>query len=253
MCRLAISAIQGWGLHQMDVNNAFLYGDLDEDVYMVLPPGYVVPASLTSSEPLVCKLNKSLYGLKQAPRQWFCKLSSALLSFGFQQSACDHALFTMTLKGHLVVVLIYVDDILITGANSSAIDEVEALLHSQFKIKDTGSLKYFLGLEISRNSTGICLHQRKYTLDIITDSGLSLAKSSEVPIDQNHGLAMDSGSLISDPNPYRRLVGRLIYLSITRPDIACAVHILSQFMSSPRQPHIDDALKLVRYLKGSIS
>lgn len=122
-------------------------------------------------------------------------------------------------------------------------------MHSIFSIKDLGALKFFLGLGIARNSSGICLHQRKYTLEIITETGLVNAKVSKLPISQNHHLSSDDGTLLPNPNRYRRLVGRLIYLTIARPEIAYSVHVYSLFLAHPRQPHLAAAMKLVRFLK----
>ncbi|KAJ9567088.1 hypothetical protein OSB04_003054 [Centaurea solstitialis] len=186
---LSVAAAKNWELHQMDVHNAFLHGDLDEEVYMKLPPGFDVEKTGK-----VCRLKKSLYGLRQAPGCWFAKLAASL--------------------------------------------------------KRLGVLKYFLGIEVARSPEGIFLCQRKYTLDIIAEAGLLGAKPAGFPIEQNHHLAVAKGSFLDDPEKYRRLVGRLIYLSFTRPDLAYTVHILAQFMQQPRQEHWDAALRTVCYLKG---
>lgn len=243
---LAIAASKNWELHQMDVHNAFLHGDLDEEVYMKLPPGF------ESSDPnLVCRLRKSLYGLKQAPRCWFAKLVTALKEYGFLQSYSDYSLFTYTKTGIQINVLVYVDDIVISGNDSAALCAFKSYLSDCFKMKDLGPLKYFLGIEVARSSAGLFLCQRKYTLDIISEAGLLGAKPSGFPIEQNHKLGLASGELLEDPELYRRLVGRLLYLAVTRPDLAYSVHILSQFMQEPRIEHWEAALRVVRYLKGT--
>ncbi|XP_021761206.1 uncharacterized protein LOC110726045 [Chenopodium quinoa] len=118
-------------------------------------------------------------------------------------------------------------------------------------MKDLGGLKYFLGIELDHSSSGLFLCQRKYTLDIISETGLLGAKPSGFPIEQNHKLGLASGELLEDPKVYRRLVGRLIYLAVTRPDLAYSMHILSQFMQEPRIEHWEAALRVVRYLKGT--
>ncbi|RVX15466.1 Retrovirus-related Pol polyprotein from transposon RE2 [Vitis vinifera] len=243
---LAIAASKNWELHQMDVHNAFLHGDLEEEVYMKLPPGF------ERSDPnLVCRLRKSLYGLKQAPRCWFAKLVTALKGYGFLQSYSDYSLFTYT-KGNVQInVLVYVDDLIISGNDSVALKTFKAYLSDCFKMKDLGVLKYFLGIEVARSSAGLFLCQRKYTLDIVSEAGLLGAKPCGFPIEHNHRLGLANGELLSNPESYRRLVGRLIYLAVTRPDLTYSVHILSQFMQEPRIEHWEAALRVVRYLKGT--
>ncbi|WKA05457.1 hypothetical protein VitviT2T_023423 [Vitis vinifera] len=212
---LAIATSKNWELHQMDVHNAFLHGDLEEEVYMKLPPGF------ERSDPnLVCRLRKSLYGLKQAPRCWFAKLVTALKGYGFLQSYSDYSLFTYT-KGNVQInVLVYVDDLIISGNDSAALKTFKAYLSDCFKMKDLGVLKYFLGIEVARSSAGLFLCQRKYTLDIVSEAGLLGAKPCGFPIEHNHRLGLANGKLLSNPESYRRLVGRLIYLAVTRPDLA---------------------------------
>ncbi|CAH9142456.1 unnamed protein product [Cuscuta epithymum] len=243
---LAVAVAKNWELHQLDVHNAFLHGDLDEEVYMKPPPGF-----LSSRPGQVCRLKKSLYGLRQAPRCWFAKLTASLKQYGFRQSYSDYSLFTMHQGSAQLYVLIYVDDLIIEGNDCGAISRFKSYLHKCFHMKDLGILKYFLGIEVARSTDGLFLCQRKYTLDIISEAGLLGAKPVAFPIEQNHGLALSQSALLADPESYRRLVGRLIYLSFTRPDLAYVVHILSQFMQAPRQDHWMAALRVVRYLKGS--
>nr|KYP76764.1 Copia protein [Cajanus cajan] len=230
----------------MDVHNAFLHGDLEEEVYMKLPPGFRSQASGK-----VCRLRKSLYGLKQAPRCWFAKLDGALKRYGFAQSSSDHLLFTLQRERVQLYVLVYVDDLVISGNDNAAIKVFKLYLNACFHMKDLGMLKYFLGIEVARNSTGIFLCQRKYALDIISEVGLLGAKPASFPMDQHHQLPLAKGALLPDPERYHRLVGRLIYLSVTRPELSYCVHTLAQFMQHPRQEHWDAALRVVRYLKGN--
>lgn len=243
---LAVAAIKGFELHQMDVSNAFLHGDLAEEVYMSPPPGFYPHA-----RGHVCRLQKSLYGLRQAPRCWFAKLSTALKAYGFIQSASDYSLFTLSTPTHDLYVLVYVDDLVIAGNHSASIKKFKEYLNTCFHMKDLGHLKYFLGLEVARNSTGIFVCQRKYALDLITDCGLLDARSVSTPMAENHHLGTIKDQPYSNPSQYRRLVGRLIYLTITRPELCYSVHILSQFMHDPQLPHWDAAVRVVRYLKSS--
>ena len=148
-----MAAVQGWYLCQLDVNNAFafLHGDLKEEVYMDLPPGF------HSKGGLVCKLTKSLYRLKQALRQWFAKFSTTLLLLGSTQSKANYSLFTKKNSTSFIALLVYVDDILIASDNKQAVDELKVMLDQQFKLKDLGDLKFFLGLEVARTTDGINL------------------------------------------------------------------------------------------------
>ena len=175
---------------------------------------------------MVCKLNKSLYGLKHAPRYWFAKLSAALKHYGFQQSISDYSLFVLQRPGVHIVVLVYADDLIISGDNYEAITEFKAYLHNCFHMKDLGIFKYFLGVVVARSSTGIFLCQRKYALDIIAKVGLLGAKPSKVPIKQNDCLALATELPFPHPDQYRRLVGCLIYLYFNRPELSYCVHVL---------------------------
>lgn len=176
---ISVAASKNWFLYQMDVNNAFLQGDLYEEVYMNFPQGFH-----RQGEYRVCKLLKSLYGLKQASRQCNIKLTTVLLQAGYCQSPHDHSLFTKQ-RGRIVIILIYVDDLLIIGSDKDLIEEAKKTLHSNFKVKDLGELKYFLGIEVLRSKQGILLNQRKYALELISDVGLSGAKPATIPLEAN--------------------------------------------------------------------
>ncbi|KAL2238109.1 UNVERIFIED_CONTAM: Retrovirus-related Pol polyprotein from transposon RE1 [Sesamum indicum] len=182
----------------MDVNNTFLHGHLDEDLYMTPPKGYPVKPGL------VCKLERSLYGLKQASRQWNVEFTLRLTEFGFVQSAHDHCLFTKSTSSGIMTLLVYVDDTLVTAPTMDDIQKVKQYLHDLFTIKDMGDARYFLGLEIARNSTGLYVAQTKYIVDIINDTGLSAAKSVSTPFPQ--GLKLNKG------NSRRSLTGFCIFL-----------------------------------------
>lgn len=149
---LALAAAQNWPLHQLDVDNAFLHGTLDEDVYMSIPAG------VHSGKPnQVCKLLKSLYGLKQASRKWYEKLSSHLQGLGFTQTASDHSLFVKFQNTNFTGLLVYVDDVILFGNTMAEFQSVKDSLHQAFGIKDLGVLKYFLGLEVAHSTSGISL------------------------------------------------------------------------------------------------
>ena len=217
----------------MDVKNDFLHGDLHEEIYMKLP------SSMANSSPHdVCKLKRSLYGLKQAPPAWFEKFRSSILSFSFTQSQYDSSLFFHTSALGIVLLLVYVDDIIITGIDYSLITKLQQLLHTTFHIKDLGQLTYFLGLEVHHWASGIFVNQHKYIQYLITLAGLEDTSSVDTPMEVNVKYRKDEGDLLDDPTLYRRLVGSLIYLTTTRHDISYAVHQASQFMTSPRHFHL---------------
>nr|KYP42297.1 hypothetical protein KK1_036289 [Cajanus cajan] len=210
---------------------------------------------MTSSKPgQVCKLQRSIYGLKQASRQWYAKLSSFLISHGYKQSISDYSLFLKRNKDSFTALLVYVDDIVLSGNDLAEITSITALLNNAFKIKDLGDLKFFLGFEVARNNLGINLCQRKYALDILHDTGMLDSKPSSTPIDYGTRLHQQSGVPLSDSeaSEYRRLIGRLIYLTNTRPDITFVVQHLSQFISKPRSTHQQVAARILRYVKATL-
>ncbi|GJR67772.1 retrovirus-related pol polyprotein from transposon TNT 1-94 [Tanacetum coccineum] len=233
---IAIATAKGWPLHQWDINNAFLHGFVDEAIYVKLHEGYT-----KASQGQVCKLNKSLYGLKQASKQWNQELSKFLVSLGFIQSKHDYSLFVKAQGELFIVALVYVDDILLIGNSTQDIKDTKLALDSKFTIKDLGLARYFLEIELYNTESGTYLHQRKYVLDLLKDAGLTAAKPTPFPLPQNIKLSLNKYALISDPESYRRLVGRLLYLSMTRPDISYVVQHLSQFVSSPKEPHLQAA------------
>ncbi|CAM8982916.1 unnamed protein product [Rhodiola kirilowii] len=214
---LKIAALKQWPLYQMDVNNAFLHGTLDEEVFMSLPHGH---SYQYKGQKKVCKLKKSLYGLKQANRQWFSKFTESIESFGFKQSLHDYSLFTYDKDNVVLILLVYVDDVVLTGTSTTKIQQVKDFIHNTFKIKDPGFLKYFLGIEVARSESGIFINQRKYALDLLSDARMMECKPSVIPMDTKHKLSLSTADLLPDPTVYRRLVGKLIYLTVTRPDLA---------------------------------
>lgn len=173
------------------------------------------------------------------------------------QSQEDYSLFTYfnDKKNICLHILVYVDDFIIAGNDISIIQRFKLYLHTSFKMKDLGKLKYFLGLEVARGPDGIFVSQHKYALDIITECSLLGAKPSPTPTELNRKLVMadktNSHTLLTDPSKYRRLIGRLIYLTFTRPDLSYIIRILSQFMQKPLEEHWLAALRVVRYLKGT--
>ena len=193
----------------------------------------------SSQGEVVCKLNKSIYGLKQASRQWFAKFSSTLIQLGFIQSKADYSLFTRRHGDIFMILLVYVDDVLIACNDKAEVDRFKVMLDDKFKLKDLDDLKFILDLEVARLDKGIAICQRKYTLELLNDAGPLGYKYAKTPMDHNLRLSKFEVEELKDPNHYRRLMGRLLYLTITRPNITFAVHKLNRFMSKPRRPHLD--------------
>lgn len=248
---LKLAAVHNWSLTQMDVTNAFLHGELEEEIYMSLPLGYTPPPGVTLPPNPVCRLRKSIYGLKQASRQWYHTFSRVLLTDGFEQSHADNTLFVKLVDSVFIAVMVYVDDLVITSNSDAAVDALKLLLHKSFKIKDLGPMRFFLGLEVARSAKGISLCQRKYALSILEDTDMLGCKPSNVPMDPNVHLSVKHGTPLVNLTPYRELIGRLLYLTITRPDITFVVNKLSQYLSCATDIHLQAAHKLLRYLKGN--
>ncbi|GJU95339.1 putative RNA-directed DNA polymerase, partial [Tanacetum coccineum] len=217
---LSLAVTNDWPLRQLDIQNAFLHGNLKEQVYMKQPPGFIDPQRPNH----VCLLHKSLYGLKQAPRAWFERLSKALFDLGFKGSKTDPSLFIYSRGDTLLYILVYVDDIIVTGNNKGTIDNIICQLGSAFALKDLGPLNYFLGIEIVPHVSGILLSQKKYILELLQSAGLSNCNPVSSPMVTSSSLSLDDSTAFSNPVKYRQVVGSLQYVTLSRPDIAFAVN-----------------------------
>ncbi|RVW18846.1 Retrovirus-related Pol polyprotein from transposon RE1 [Vitis vinifera] len=244
---LSIAANLDWPLQQLDVNNAFLNGNLEEEVYMDPPPGF--DEHFGSK---VCKIKKSLYGLKKSPRAWFERFTQFVKNQGYVQAQSDHTMFIKhSNDGKIAILIVYVDDIILIGDHVTEMDRLKKSLALEFEIKDLGSLRYFLGMEVARSKRGIVVSQRKYILDLLKETGMSGCRPADTPIDPNQKLGDTKDGNLVNTTWYQKLVGKLIYLSHTRPDIAFAVSIVSQFMHSPYEVHLEAVYHILRYLKST--
>jgi hypothetical protein len=243
-----LAAQNHWPLWQLDVSNAFLHGFLKENVFMAQPFGFVDSAQPSH----VCKLHKSLYGLKQAPCAWFERFTSHLLTLGFTASLADASLFVLHTGSTTMYLLLYVDDIVITGNNSTVISDIISQLSTTFELKDLGPLPYFLGLQIEYKKVGLFVHQQKYLTDLFHKFQMTDCKAAPTPIATTTPLSTDSNDALSDPTPFRSLVGALQYATFTRPDITFAVNRVCQFMHKPSNVHFVATKRILRYLKGTL-
>lgn len=213
---LSLASNLDWPLYQLDVKNAFLNGDLEEEVYMDIPHGIESPATTNK----VCRLKKSLYGLKQSPRAWFGRFSKVLKRYEYNQCQADHALLVKHFPaGKIVILIVYVDDIVLIGNSTVEMNKLKEVLAKEFEIRDLGNLKYFLGMEVARTRKGIYVSQRKHVLDLLKETGMMGCKPAETPMDSTAKLGIKKDSAPVDKGCYQRLVGKLIYLCHTKPDI----------------------------------
>ncbi|RVW92976.1 Retrovirus-related Pol polyprotein from transposon RE1 [Vitis vinifera] len=213
---------------------------------MMLPPRFCKE----EKETRVCKLKKSLYGLKQSPKAWFDRFSKVIKNQGYQQGQSDHTMFfKQSNDGRMTILIVYVDDIILTGDDTGEVERLKKVLATEFKVKDLGQMRYFLGMEVARSRKGISISQRKYVLDLLTETDMLGCKPSNTPIKARNKMESDGKPV--DRERYQRLVGRLIYLSHTRPNIAFAISVVSQYMHSLKESHLEAVYKILRYLKGS--
>jgi len=245
---LLVAAMHGWPFHQLDVNNAFLHGNLTEEVYMSQSPGFQDQSSPDS----VCCLKKAIYGLKQAPRTWYTTLKQALLEFGFVNTKSDSSLFIYIVASTTTYFLVYVDDLIITSNNSYFAASVIQQLGRKFSLKDLGPLHFFLGIEVIPTQNGLFLTQHKYIKDLLARTCMDGAKDVTTPLSTSVSLKLNDGSAAVNPTEYRKVIGALQYLSLTQLDISFSVNKLSQFMHCPSIIHWTVTKRLLRYLKNTI-
>jgi hypothetical protein len=245
---ISLAASMGWNLHQMDVKTTFLNRAIEEEVYIEQPQGFEVHSRDTH----VCRLKKALYGLKQAPRAWYARMDNYLRRLGFSKSHADPNLYYKVMDNAPVILLLYVDDLFITGEESLII-QCKKELASEFDMKDLGLMHYYLGLEVWQKRGEVFLGQGKYAIKILQKFGMMDCKSMDTPMNADIRKVKVPDSDPVDPSLYRQLIGSLMYLVNTRPDICFAVNTLSQFQVEPRQEHWIAAKHVLRYIRGTIN
>jgi hypothetical protein len=245
---LAIAAQKGWKVFQLDVKSAFLNGDLQEEIYVEQPEGFVVQGG----EDKVYLLKKALYGLKQAPRAWYSKINDHLLSIGFVKSLSESTLYVKLKGKNSLIISLYVDDLLVTGNDTRLVEEFKQEMMQAFEMTDLGLMTFFLGIEIKQNENDVFIYQKKYAKEILKKFQMEECKTVSTPMNQKEKLSKEDGFDKVDEGYYRSLIGCLMYLTATRPDILFAVSILSRFMHCASEMHLKAAKRILRYIKGTI-
>ncbi|KAK9049562.1 hypothetical protein SSX86_031470 [Deinandra increscens subsp. villosa] len=247
---LTLALNKNWPIHQLDVKNAFLHGELKETVYMYQPVGF----RHQQFPDHVCLLKKSLYGLKQAPRAWFKRFADYVVRLGFCNSKCDTSLFTYRKGTDIAYILLYVDDIILVTSSDRLRTQIMALLASEFAMKDLGPLTFFLGIAVTRpSSNSLFLSQHKYAREILQRAGLENCNPVSTPVDTQSKLSAKDGIPLPDLTEYRQLCGALQYLTITRPDISYAVQQVCMHMHAPTTSHMNALKRILRYVQGTIT
>lgn len=245
---VALEAQKDWKLYQLDVKSAFLHGELNEHVYVDQPRGY----EKKGNEHKVYKLHKALYGLKQAPQVCFSRIESWFIDEGFERCANEQTLFTRRNKeGKLLIVSIYVDDLIYTGDDEDDLMKFKASMMNAFEMTDLGMMKFFLGIEISQDPEGIFVCQKAYAQEIMNCFGMEECNPVNNPIVPGQKHDKDENDLRIYESYFKQIVGSLIYLTTTCPDLMYSVSLISRFMANPTEVHLQAAKKILRYLKGS--
>ncbi|GJT71550.1 retrovirus-related pol polyprotein from transposon TNT 1-94 [Tanacetum coccineum] len=245
---IAYAAHKSFTVYQMDVKTAFLYGPLKEEVYVNQPDGFVDPYHPDK----VYRLKKALYGLKQAPRAWYDELSNFLVSNGFSKGSIDPTLFITKHGEDILLVQIYVDDIIFGSTNPKLSKRFGKLMHSKFDMSMMGELKFFLGIQIHQSPRGIFINQAKYAQEILKKHGMTSCDSIGTPMATKHLDADLSGTPV-DQTKYRSMVGALMYLTASRPDIVHATCYCARYQAKPTEKHLTAVKRIFRYLKDSIN
>lgn len=244
---LAIAAQKGWKVFQLDVKSAFLNGILQEEIYVEQPQGFVKEGEGDK----VYLLRKALYGLKQAPRAWYSKIDEHLLNLGFVKSLSETTLYVKRNSTDILIVSLYVDDLLVTGNNTDLIQNFKQEMMKVFEMTDLESMSYFLGMEIKQGQGEVLIYQKKYAKEILKKFQMEECKAASTPMNQKEKLCKEDGADKIDEGYFRSLVGCLMYLTATRPDILNAVSILSRFMHCASELHLKAAKRVIRYVKGT--
>ena len=242
---IAITAIHNLEIHQMDVKTTFLNGDLDEEIYMEQPEGFII----LGQEKKVCRLVKSLYGLKQASKQWHEKFDSVMITNGFKINECDKCVYVKNIKRGSVIICLYIDDMIIMGNNNKVIKTTKKMFNNKFNMKDLGVANVILGIKISKTLDGLILSQSHYIEKILKKFKQDDSSPTRTPIDVNLHLSKNNGKSISQQE-YAQAIGSLMYdMNCIRPNTAYVVSKLSKYTSNLGPNHWKAIVRVLRYLK----
>jgi hypothetical protein len=244
---LAFVASKGFKLYQMDVKSAFLNGVIQEEVYVRQPPDFESPKYPNR----VYKLSKALYGLKQALRAWYARLKTFLLEHGYVMGSVDKTLFTLNHDTDFLLVQIYVDDIIFGDSSHSLMSRFQEMMESEFQMSMMGELTFFLGIQVKQTKQGTFVHQAKYTKDLMKKFNMAELKTVSTPLSSAALLGPDEDGDTMDQREYMSMIGFLLYLTVTRPDIQFAVGLCACFQSSPCSSHRMTVQRVFRYLTHS--
>ncbi|GKE44473.1 putative ribonuclease H-like domain-containing protein, partial [Tanacetum coccineum] len=243
---LAYASYMGFTVYQMDVKSAFLYETIDEEVYVMQPPGFQDPGFPDK----VYKVEKAMYGLHQAPRAWYGTLSKYLLDNGFQRGTIDQTLFIRKHKGEFLLVQVYVDYIIFGLSNLKLCIGFEALMHDKFQMSAMGELNFFLGLQVLQKKDGIFISQDKYVGDILKMLGFIDIRSAKTPMDRENPWGKDGTGKDVELHLYRSMIGSLMYLTTSRSNIMFSVCAGARYQVTPKECHLHTVKRIFRYLKG---
>ncbi|GJR53753.1 putative ribonuclease H-like domain-containing protein, partial [Tanacetum coccineum] len=243
---LAYASFMNFVVYQMDVKSAFLYGTIDEEVYVSQPPGFVDPEFPDK----VYKVEKALYGLHQAPRAWYETLSTYLLDNGFYRGQIDKTLFIKRVKGDILLVQVYVDDIIFGSTKKFLCTDFEQIMHKRFQMSSIGDLTFFLGLQVKQKEDEIFISQDKYVGEILKKFGFSSVGTTSTPMETNKVLTINEDDEDVYVHLYRSMIGSLMYLTSSRPDIMFSVCACLRFQVQPKVSHLNAVKMIFRYLKG---
>ncbi|GKA00377.1 retrovirus-related pol polyprotein from transposon TNT 1-94 [Tanacetum coccineum] len=244
---LAYACAHDFKLFQMDVKSAFLNGFINEEVYVAQPPGFVDFEKPNH----VFKLKKALYGLKQAPKAWYDRLKAFLLDHSYTMGLVDNTLFTKKKDSHIIIVQIYVDDIIFGSTCQDLCDDFSKIMHDEFEMSMMGELNFFLGLQIKQFEDGIFFNQSKYVKEMLKKFGLENAKPIKTPMSSETKLTRDEEGEPIDDTKYRGMIGSLLYLTASRPDIMFSVCLCARFQETPKTSHLEAVKRIFRYIKGT--